>query len=140
MRPMKPLCLLALMYAPTTWGCQCFGLSVEEQVEMAAHVFRARVTSAEVVESYPEGDGKVKARFDVIATLKGTPETLDGVVTPLGAGACEIPIIVGLEYVFFVTADGEANSCGGTILRRRFEVGNSSEWFDFVRRYDIGPD
>lgn len=140
MRRTMFLGLLPFLWAPGALSCQCLGLLIEEQVYRAAHIFRAQVTSAELIERGLEGSGRVKANFDVIALLKGNPTELDGVTAVIGGGTCEVPIVVGLEYVFFVTADGEATTCGGTMPRRRISFGDTGEWFEFVRRYGLGTD
>jgi hypothetical protein len=132
--------LALLMTAKTAFACSCMDLLIEEKVDRAAHIFRARVTSAELVEKGPEGSGRVKAQFEIVGILKGTPSDLDGVFTPTGGGSCEVPIIVGLEYVFFASTNGEVNSCGGTMPRRGIRYGDTGEWLDFVRRYGLGPD
>ena len=132
--------LLSLVCAPTALACQCMDLLIEEKIDRATHIFRARVTSAELVEKGPEGSGLVRAKFDVIALLKGDPSKLEAVQTPIGGGTCEVPIIVGLEYVFFVSANGETNSCSGTMPRRGIRYGATDEWFEFVKRYGLGPD
>lgn len=127
------------MGARCEW-CQCIGLLIEEKVDRATYIVRAQVTNAELIEKGPEGHGRVKATFDVIALLKGDPTELDGVTTPIGGGSCEIPMIVGLEYVFFVSADGETNSCSGTMPRRGIRFGDTREWLEFVRRYGLGTE
>jgi hypothetical protein len=132
--------LLSLMLVGHAVACQCLGLSIEEQIDRAAHVFRGRITSADWVRSGPEGTGRVNAKFEVIAVLKGDPTRLEGLSTATGPGDCGVPIIVGMEYVFFLGANGETSSCNGTMPRTRVNVGNAGEWYEFVTRYGLGTE
>lgn len=65
------------------------------KIILAEYVFRAQLTSAVLIERAAEGHGRVKARFDIIAQLKGDPTELDGVTTPIGNTAC--PLLFSLQ-------------------------------------------
>ena len=128
--------LISLIWMHDSAACSCMGLPTEELIDRAAHVFRARITSAEWTPTGPES-GRVKANFEVLAILKGDPSKLDGVHTTTGAGDCGVSIVMGWEYVFFANAKGEVGLCGGTIPRNGMGLENSGEFFEFVRRYGL---
>lgn len=131
--------LISLIWIHDAAACSCMNLLTEEKIDRAAYVFRARITSAEWTPTGPES-GKVKAGFEVLAVLKGNPQGLTGLHTVTGLGDCGVPIVIGWEYVFFLTAEGEANSCGGTMPRHGIQFGNTGEWLEFVRRYGLGSE
>jgi hypothetical protein len=136
--------LAAVLLVPVARPCSCEDLPIETKIERAAHVFRARVTSAEIVRLDPGeiddfGGEFVKARVELLATLKGSPDSLDAVYTSAETSSCGVPIVIGLDYVLFLTERGVASSCGGTLQRGVGFFGSSGEWFEFVQRYGLAP-
>lgn len=136
--------LLSVLWSSSAVPCSCENLVTEAQIDRAAYVFRARVTEAELVQAeVEEAEGltreHIRARVDILSVLKGDPASLDGILTPSEGPACGIPIVIGLDYVFFLTEAGVASLCGGTLAKGR-SFGNTSNWVEFVKRYGLAPE
>ncbi len=109
---------LTLLSPTTVVGCSCVNLTPEQQFAEAHTVFLARVTSAyEVKKGAPGGmqhRDRVRGKFEVQETFKGSPSKLRYVETGYGGSDCGVELLVGSVYLFYTNPAGETNRCDGS--------------------------
>lgn len=101
-------------------ACSCSDRTTTEQYSQASHVFRARIESVGTVvfpkhvESFRLQKTAVLARFELLETYKGSPQSLDAIYTNPYVDACGRSIVDAEEYVFFADAKGIVGQCDGS--------------------------
>ncbi|WP_462153002.1 hypothetical protein [Pseudoalteromonas xiamenensis] len=108
---MRLFLTLLFVFASNSWALQCGELSSEQTIaeNLNKHIFTALVTEAKIV------DDKVVAKFNLIESFKGSPETLESVSTYYDETG-SLGIVVGRKYFFIVTELGIYNICSGSGL------------------------
>ena len=102
-------CLIFAFYSTDVSACSRGGEWSQETIYAEAkEVFRARVTNVELARHLADDPhtGRpflVYVYYDLIETLKGSPSPTGPISTNIHYyGGCGVPVLVGVEYVFFV--------------------------------------
>jgi len=106
---MKPALLLfsCIVFQATAHACSFERRTDEQLVAQSKVIFRARITEVRLA-TMPNPDKPsvqlevVEGKFELKEILKGTPP-ISGFVRdmPFGPGNCNLPLLPGVEYIFF---------------------------------------
>ena len=109
---------LTLLPPVSALGCSCVNLTPEQRFVEAHAVFLARITSAYEVKKGASGGAnhrdRVRAKFELKETFKGSPSKLRYVETGYGGPDCGVELLVGSTYLFYTNSVGETSRCNGS--------------------------
>ena len=101
---------------PNAFACSCISLTLQEQFQIAAHVFVGRITRVQETNSrasHPLWRGMLGA-FQVQQTFKGNPHVLQNIETGFGPSDCGLSLVEGRTYLFFADKMGSVDICSGS--------------------------
>jgi hypothetical protein len=99
------------LFAPAAYACSCKDISLDEDINSSAHVFRAYVTSAAITKQGQ--DRWTKVSITEIIPYKGDPKFAE-LRTHIPGSMCGMAVRVPDYYWFFVSEDGSFSSCSHT--------------------------
>ncbi len=85
----------ALFFINTTFACSCSTVSLEDRVYSSDFIYLGKITSSTLI-----GGRKVLNKLELIEVLKGKPNTLDMISSPM-EHMCSMPAAVGATYIVY---------------------------------------
>jgi hypothetical protein len=117
--------LLSLVLAAALFGghaafaCSFRSSTLEQKVDSAEIIFIGCISEVAEIPNSPEGADRfenppVRARFQVLDSIKGDPTKVQFLRSGYGGGDCGIPFVVGRRYLVYTSQGGQVFLPGGS--------------------------
>jgi hypothetical protein len=101
-------------------ACSCVKMTEEQKYSSASDVFVGRVIESKWIEHsntkenwWP--DGRVEIKVQILERFKGAKSGVIAVYSDVYENSnCTVPLLAGVQYVFFLRQDSPITWCGGT--------------------------
>lgn len=101
-------------------ACSCVKMTEEQKFSSASDVFIGRVIESRWIEHsnskadwWP--DGRVELQVQILERFKGSKSGVTTIFSEVYEGSnCTVPLMAGVQYVFFLWQSPSVTWCGGT--------------------------
>jgi hypothetical protein len=113
LRPIAGIVLAATLFAASAaQACSFRRGTLEQKIDSAQIIFIARITEVAEVPNAPQDapsfeNPPVRARFQILDTIKGDPTKIEFLRSGYGGGDCGIPFVVGRRYLVYTGSGGQ---------------------------------
>jgi len=109
----KIFLLFAVLFSFKVFACSCGSLDYEALVDEADQIFIGTLNSAEIIAN-ENSDPYVTGEIKVQESLKGSSKNLVSLKTGLGGGDCGMVMIIGEQYLIFLSGEKKVEICKGS--------------------------